>query len=259
MTRGSIFVGFALIFCSALRADVMVSTNIALTGLTITPDSGSVSYLPGTDATAFGQVFDDPLGNSSYDGPYTVVDSNTSANTTTGLASGGAAVSAPLGTMSGFSGVALSGTLGRADSDGNSELEGTFEILDGGTDTNPVNVSFAATLAVNQSLLTDIFGVSATSETTYQYMLPDLDANGNFIGTLLFYDSSPLTIGSNSTFANAASPTLSSSALLQFNTPYSFFEEVDAESSGVDSTPEPSTILLMTAGLTGLLYIRRRN
>ena len=250
MNRGACFLAFTLVLCPALRADVMASTSIGLTGLTITPDTGTVSFFPGTSATAFGAVLDDPLGGSAFDGPNTAFDDVASANASTGLASGSASVSGSGFTANAFSSISLSGMNGRADSEANGQLAGIFQILDGGTDTDPVNVAFAATLAANQSLLTDAFGISATSQVTFQLSIPDFG--------LILFSNNPLAIGPSDSLSQASTSTVTNSFQLQFNTPYSIFAEVDSESSGIDSNPEPSTIILMTTGLAGLLAARRR-
>jgi len=255
MIRAAVLLVFALVAGSALRAGVIVSTSGGLTGLTITPDSGTLNILPGMSATAFGQVIDDPVGGSSFDGPNTVTDAATSASTSTLYANASASVSAPALTAGALTGVNLPGIDGPADTEANSQLSGSFEIADGGVDTNPVNVTFSADLALSQSLFTDLLGISASSEVIFQLSLPDDDANGDFIGLLLFSDT-PLTIASDSSESSSLSPTLTGSALLQFNTPYSLFAEVDSESSGVDSTPEPSTLWLAAAGLAAVLARR---
>ena len=129
-------------------------------------------------------------------------------------------------------------------------LSGTFEITDTTGMANPVNVLFSAALSYSQNLVTDAFGQQAYSEVIFQLSLPDVGAV-----PFLFLDN-PLTIGPSTTLAAAGTPTLSSSTSrlgLLTNTPYSIYIEADAESSGINTSPEPSSLLLMAAGLLALL------
>jgi MYXO-CTERM domain-containing protein len=255
MMRGILFLSFALLALPALDAEVIVSTSLSLTNLQITPDSGSAEILGGVVASANAQVLADPFGNTPFDIESTV-DGATSANAATAYANASATASAPVLTASALSGVNLPGLDGFASTDGNSELSGYFQFSNGGL-SDPVNVSFSAALALDQSLMTDLAGNSAYSEANFQFILPDDDANGNFIGTLLALDN-PISIGPDSSVDAISSPTLSNSALLTPDTPYYFFLELDSESQGVDSTPEPSTIWLGVAGLAAFVLWRRR-
>ena len=257
MTRTALlFLSFGLLAAPALDAEVIVSTSIGLTGLTITPDSGTAQILSGVNAAANAQVIADPSGQTPFDAE-SAVDDATSASGVAPFSSASASASALLVTGNAASGVNLPGIDGFASTDGNSELSGSFQFSNGGS-TDPVNVSFSAALALSQFILTDSAGISAFSEASFQFMIPDFDANGDFIGTLLALDN-PISQGPDSSVDNTSGPTLSASALLLPDTPYFFFLELDSESQGLDSaTPEPSTIWLGVAGLAAFVLCRRR-
>ncbi len=256
MTYRMFVLALSLVACQAMRATVVVNTSLSLTSLTITPslggDSGSVQIQPGVYGPVFAGVSDslgdlDTEFNFNFDGP-----ASTSASVP--LAGAGAAADGSLLTASATSGVNIPGLNANAatNPNANAQLSGTFEIVDTtNTGTVPVSVLFSAALATNQSLSTDLQGISASSEVTFQFSLPDIPAV-----PFLSYDNL-LTIGPGQSESTTASPTLSGSTTLLTNTPYSFFLETDSESSGVDSViPEPSSLFLVIAGLALVAAIR---
>jgi hypothetical protein len=231
---GSLVLAILCLFSVSLRADVIVSTSLNLTGLQISPSSGTLQVLAPLTASAFAQA-QDSLGG--FDQQFNSVDDGTtSASALTFLAGASGAASAPLLDANASSGVNISGIEAAASSVGRGSLRGSFEIVGA---TAPVSVQFTAMLQTDQSLSTLGFGQSATSEVIFNFNLPDLPDQ-----PLLFFDS-PLQIGPNDSLSNTASPTLTASVTLQPNTPYSFITEADAESSGLNAVPEPSSLLLL--------------
>jgi hypothetical protein len=213
-------------------------TSLSLNSLTITPslgtDSGSVEILPGVYGPVFAGVYDslgelDTEFNFNIDGPASI-------SAAVSLASASAAADGSLLTASAVSAVNIPDITANAatDPDSNAQLSGTFEIVDTtNPGTNPVSVNFSAALSISQSLLTDIYGVEASSEVTFQFSLPDIGAV-----PFLFYDN-PLSIGPSQSLSSSSSTTLSASTTLMTNTPYSFDLETDSESDGTSITPEP--------------------
>jgi hypothetical protein len=230
-------------------ADVLVNTQLNLTELQISPTTGTLEILSPVTAFTFAQALDSLGGFDAQSN--SVNDSATSVNAATTLASASGAASAPALTGSVTANVSLPDNFnGFGNSAGQSSLSGRFEITGA---TNPVNVTFNAFLSISQFMQTTGAGQSATSETIFTLLLPDLSPN-----PVLGYDN-PLAIGPDQVMsydASPTSPTLTTSMSLQPNTPYSFYAELDAESNGV-STPEPSSVgLVLTA--VGLLAVLGR-
>jgi hypothetical protein len=238
---------FSLALCclpAALRADIMVATSLSLTELNVTAPTGTTVQLS-LSASAFGSVFDS-LGGSDfgYDpGPTTA---STSAATT--LASWAGAADATANTASSSSGVSIPGTLiaeaGTVPGGNYGDLQGTLEIV-APTDTS-VTVNFLAALTGSQDLFTNAYGVSASSEITFNLLVGST--------TELFLDNL-LQIGPSSSINSPYSSTLTNSDTLQTNTLYFFDANVDAESYGLNA-PEPSSVLLI--GTIGLLILASR-
>jgi hypothetical protein len=244
MRIAGFFLVSLLMASPALRAGVIVSTSLGLTSLAISPSTGSLKILSPLTASAFVSVFDSLGGaNSDFE---TIDDSSITASAATALANGSGTASATALTARASSGVTIPGLDAEAGTNAAGpygSLAGTFQITDLNGGVNPVNVDFAAILAGSQSLFTDTRGISANSEVIFQLNLPDIGAV-----PFLFLDS-PLAIGSNQTLSNAINQTLTGTATLNTNTPYSVYVEVDAESTGVDSAvPEPSSLWLTAAG-----------
>ncbi len=249
MNRKALFLLLLAVCCGALRADVIVSTSLSLTNLQITPGVGTLqlSLAPGV----FGDVFD-TLGD--YNFAFDFSDDPALANASIPLAfiNNSASVAGGLGATA-SSGVSILGIDAEAGTDtgNNATITGTLNILDpGGASADPqsVDVLFTALLNASQTLFTDPLGVSAFSEVTFALNLPDLGDSGN---NFLFFDNLE-TIGSDSSNSTSSTPTLSETASLLTNTDYSFLLEADAESNGVNSTPEPASLILMAAALAGL-------
>jgi hypothetical protein len=252
--------GVCLCLCSLpARAGVLVATTINLTHLQINPASGTFQLVSPFNVGAFAQA-QDSLGGFSQQFN-SVDDGSTSAVASTSLASASGSASALSLMANSFSGVNI-GTAAFASSVGQGALgpafgtgQGFFEIFDGLNPTpTAVNVNFSATLSINQFLLTDASGVFASSETIFQLILPDLPNQ-----PLLFFDN-PITIGPSDSASFISNPTLTGSVTLQTNTQYTLIAEVDSESSGLNTVPEPSLILLDGLGAAMLCaWLRKRN
>ncbi|MBV9154819.1 MAG: PEP-CTERM sorting domain-containing protein [Acidobacteriaceae bacterium] len=239
-----------LLFPVVLRADAIVDNSLSLTGLQITPASGSVQLQSGFAASAFAEA-KDSLGGFSQQ--FTTVDDGaTSASAATTLAHANAAASVPGLTASTSGGVNIPEINAFAESTANGgpgSLIGSFEIV--GT-SGPVSVQLAAPLMGSQSLLTTGGGRFATSEIFFSLLLPSVSSS-----PLLFYDN-PLRIGPNSKLNFTYSNTLTASVTLQADTPYLLIAEVDPDSSALNGTPEPSLFALTALGLCVLFVARRR-
>ena len=238
-----------LAFCgTALRADVIVNTSLIMTSLQIAPGVGTLqlSLAPGV----FGDVYD-TLGdyNSAFD--YSDDPALASASIPLANINDSASVAGGLG-VSASSGVSIFGIAAEAGTDtgNNATISGTYDILDpSGAQAapQPVDVTFTALLNASQTLFTDPLGISAFSEVTFALDLPDLgDSGDDFL-----YFVNPETIGPDSSDSASSTPTLSETASLLTNTTYIFFLEADAESNGINSTPEPVSLMLIAGALAG--------
>ncbi len=113
----------------------------------------------------------------------------------------------------------------------------------------PVDVTFGVIVDAFQNLLTDPCGMLADSEVIFSLELfgPDVTT-----GPLLFFQSH-LTIGSDSSDGSSFNGDLTATAPLTVDTPYAIFKEADAESSGINTVPEPGTLLLVGLSMLGSL------
>jgi len=228
---------------TAVWADVVVTTQLGLAQLQINPNTGTLMILPPVTASTFAQALDS-------NGDFSQSDDNP-ANAATAFANGSGAASVSDLTGSVSANINLpDGFDGFASSAGDAVLFGVFEISGTGS-TDPVNVTFNASLSINQFLQTIDFGQFASSETIFTLLLPDLSPD-----PVLFFDN-PLTIGANDLLSYSDSPTLTTSMFLQPDTPYTFVASLDAESSGVNVTPEPSSLGLALT-LLGLMAVLGR-
>jgi hypothetical protein len=230
---------------TALHADVLVTTSLQLTQLQIQPTTGSVDFLSPWTSFVFAQA-EDSLGGLNAK-TNSVSDSATSVSAATALANGSSAASFPAMGGSAMSGVTI-GPAASASSTGQGQLSGSFEIV--GV-TGPVSVALTALLSVDQSLSTTAKGLSASSETVFNLVSPDLNG-GN---SLLFFDN-PLNISAGSSTDYTNNPTLTTTVTLNPDTPYFLIAGVDAESSG-NNIPEPSLFAAVAAGLAAMLLTRR--
>jgi hypothetical protein len=259
-TLGFVVFTLAWMFSSpSARADVMVSTSLDLTEFQVVPTVGTFVTLSPFTASANAEAQDDLSGPSSQ---FTQVnDASTAASAATAFASASASASALTaltlaaksassvnipGVMPFFASSTGQGGLG-----GDFGGTGLFEILDTSNPTpSPVDVTFNATLVGSQSLSTDGSGVFATSEIIFNLLLPDLSA------VPISLDN-PLSIGPSSSLVSPYSNTLMGTVTMLTNTEYTLIAEVDAESSGLNSVPEPSFLFHTEVGIFAILVARR--
>lgn len=238
---------FSLAVCclpAAIWADVSVTNVLNLTQLQITSSSGTVQLT--VNASAFGAVMDS-LGGFDFGidpGPVTA-----SASAATTLATWAGAADSNALTASSSSSVQIPGTLNASASTVNGgtygDLQGTLEIV--GTTDPSATVTFLAALSGGQTLVTDAYGIFASSEVIFNFVL-----NGTTNELSL---DTPLQIGPSASLSNPIGTTLTNSDTLLTNTPYTFDAQVDAESKGIN-TPEPSLVWL-TGTLCILVFARR--
>ena len=258
---------FALSFWPAagpLRAEVIVTTLASLTQLTIAPQNPSATFFfvgaqnnplappnctsANLCATAFAQA-QDSLGGFSQQ--YDAEDNATaSASANTALASASSTASEPAMTSISQSGVGIPNITASALSEignGNpASLLGEFSV------SAATTLQFSASITIEQSLFTDNFGVSGSSEAQVGIFLGNGDVP-------IFFDN-PLTIGPNDSAAFSSTSALNgTTSLLQPNTNYDIFIQTDAESSGVTMAPDPSSVCLSATVLGLILALRLRN
>jgi hypothetical protein len=240
----------AFLFPAANRADVIVNTSLSLTGLVITPASGSVQIESPFAASAFAQA-QDSLGGFAQQFN-TVNNGATSASATGTLANANTSASVTALAASAFSSVDIPQISASAVSSANGgpgSLVGSFEIT--GT-SGPVSVQFAAPLVGSQSVLATGYGRSVSSETIFSLLLPTVSS-----APILFYDN-PLNLGSSSALDAPYNNTLTASVTLQSDTLYLLIANVDSESDGGSMTPEPSFFLPTVLALCALFLARHR-
>jgi len=221
-------------------ATAIANSSMQLQSLTITPASGSIIFSPTAQSFAqaqnsLGQLVSNFDSGASATSSASVIwaNANGSADSTSETASNSANVNIP-------------NVVGAASSVGRGALFDTAFSITGAS--GPVSVQFAAMLPYSQSLMTDIYGVQATSEVIF-----DLNVNGTDV---LFFDS-PLAIGPSTSLAMSGSPTLTNFMTLTAGQTYDVYLEIDSESSGINTTPEPATLTLLLGGAIVPLVRRR--
>jgi hypothetical protein len=227
-------------------ADVTVNTSLD-SFLQIDPAAGTVNYLYSPTGSTFAQALDTLGGFDQNFGGGICGTAPTVASTTLANASGGVSLSTLEACTT--ANVNLHDINAFASSVGQATLSGVFYIS--GV-TGPVSVTFNGVLTDNQFLEATPAGLFGSSESIYTLTLPDIQFD-----PILWFDNL-LTIGPGQTSAYAVSPTLTTTLLLQPNTDYSFVVAADAESFGVDSTPEPSSIALLITVVCGAGFSLRR-
>ena len=117
-----------------------------------------------------------------------------------------------------------------------------------------MNTVFTAPLHAVQFMMPTGAGVSAFSEASFSFLLPDIQSR-----PILFFDD-PLSIGANQSTGYIARPTLTTSLVLQPNALYSFDLDMGGEVSGASLvTPEPASVaLLFTAAVLTAAISRQR-
>jgi hypothetical protein len=240
-----IFGMFLLSSAISSRAAVIVNTSLSLDQLQFTPSSGTFQAMNAWTATAFAEALDSLGGFDQHFDSQS--GGNASASAATSLASAGSSSSAPSSTAAASSGVSIPTLDASASGTARGRLEGAFEVT--GT-AGPVTLHIAATLSGDQYLFTDPSGKFASSEMIFNFLMP-----GESSPTLSL--DSLHTIGPDDTLHAPYSGTLSGDITIDPGTAYSFIAEVDAESHGIDSTPEPWTLSMILAGFA-VIFARRR-
>lgn len=225
-----------LVFVPPTQATAIATGSISVTNLTVTSGSGTVSYAMPWTAQSFAQAQNSLCGcdsqfNSSVGG-------TAQADAMVMFAQGHALTDAAALTLSASDAVNISGAgVMAANAIGQSTLFNTTFSITGGT--GPVDVTFSALLNTSQFLFTDVAGVFANNETSFQ-----LSLDGQ---TLLFMDLAN-QIGSNSSLSDSFSGMLSDTVTLNFDQNYMLFATAEDDPSGYD-TPEPPPGSLMLLGV----------
>lgn len=262
--RWTVFGVIVSCFPAMLQADVVVKTFVSLEQLQILPSSGSVVFLSPWTAQVAVHAEDSISGVDERSGSVTDSSLVLSAATALANADGAASTASVPYSATARSGVNIPEINASASSFSNGDagfpaysLFGDFEITGA---TGPVTVVFQAPLAIDQQVITSGGGVKAFSEASFQLYSPDFTSGGS--NTLLFFDNI-LSIGPNDqqTYSNSpvlATPSAGPDAItLDANTPYFLGAQVDAESMGLNQTPEPSFFVITGLGIGALLLVRK--
>ena len=242
---------------TAAWADVIVNNSVSLSNLQVTVGSSNLPILPGTAAVAFAQAFNSHqaqvletdcvtgIGPGGFpadcnDGPvfvsaalpYASADATSDAITMTAKAHSNLNIPNQLNDSLGSS--------------SQTTLETFFDITG---ISGPVLTDIGVTLSLDQFLLTNGTGQSATSRVDLSIIVRDM--NGNELFPLFF--NNPLSIGPNQTLHFTDILTLSSPVTLMSDTAYDLILVQDSLSSGV-STPEPASFILFSTA-AGLLAV----
>ena len=97
-----------------------------------------------------------------------------------------------------------------------------------------MNVTFSVDIVGALNIVTDRYGVAASSEDAF-----NLDLDGT---PLLLFDTT-LTVGPSSEESVSISRTLTTTVSLDYGTIYQINSRADSEKSGSSMTPEPSAAL----------------
>jgi hypothetical protein len=221
--------GWLSLCTSNALALAIAQSNLSLINLTITPASGIVSFTGPWSADAFADADGATAFNVTFDGVTIAFASSSSMfATASGSANPAQRTSVATSAVNIPDGVEASSF-----ATGRGSLYNTFSITGG---TGAVGVTFSANLLGNLHVLTNNFGVSATTETIFAL---DLD------GSSLLFRHDILSIGPNSTLTLPIATTLSASQSLMFDTPYFVFIQTDSESRAVNTVnkvPDSSTV-----------------
>jgi len=233
------------------RADAIVDSDIYLDRLSITSSSGTLNVLSPLNTSAFAQALDSSgvlLQNSDNE-----VDTTAHATVTTTTVPD---AEGEIICVTCFHGLPFfefakadvdipNGFVGFASAEGQTTLIGSFEIT--GV-SGSVSTDFSAAMRTFQNFFTV---ASGTSEVAFTLTLPDVQAT-----PILSY-ANPLAASYNQNFSVSPSPALTTSLVLQANTPYSFIAALDAESFAA-SAPEPASLGLFATAAAGMAAMLRR-
>jgi hypothetical protein len=237
----------------AALALAIVDSSLTISSLTITPASGSASFLLPLDTSATSHAFNS-LGEDISDGnsgtgtdvsanaAVTFANGNAQTRASNRSVSASASVNIPSGTV--LAGVSVPG------SDG--DLSGFFDIA--GASTNPVDVTF--TMQVSGSLhgVSDASGFLQTGDLTTQLVIDGMSVLFDF-ETLPGLPSIP-GINNYPDTTIPISETLMATVALDPTFSHFFDMHADAEAQAFNIA-EPGSLSLLLAGLGALAWRRR--
>jgi hypothetical protein len=222
---------------ASLNATAIATGSFSVANLTITPTSGTVTYGTPWTAQSFAQAQNSLCGCDSQFS--SSVGGTAQADAMVMFAQGHALTDAAGLTLSASDAVNIvGGGVMAANAIGQGTLFNTSFSITGGT--GPVDVTFSAMLDMSQFLLTDLSGVFANDQTSFQ-----LSLDGQ---TVLFMDLAN-SIGSNSSLSDSFSGTVSDTMTLNFNQNYAAtaFAIDDPTGSSIPEPPAGSLLLLGAA------------
>jgi hypothetical protein len=253
VTRAGLAALLLAVSGGAAFALAIVDSSLTISNLTITPASGSASFLLPLDTSATTHAFNS-LGEEVFDGN-AGVGTDVSANAAVTFAQGmahalasnnsvgaSASVNIPSGTV--LAGVNVPG------SDG--DLSGFFDIT--GAGTNPVNVTFSMQVSGSLHGVSDASGFLQTGDLTAELVID---------GTPVLFDFEtlpglPSLVGINN-YPNATIPiseTLTATVSLDPTFSHFFDMHADAEAQAFNIA-EPGSLSLLLAGLGAFAWRRR--
>jgi len=214
------------------RAEADASAQITFTSLTISLSSGTVQPETASTGTWSSQVQmnGQPVANSSM--------LNASSYCTIGSVAADPYTLNFFGTAN--AAVDIPGNIiATGNGNGQANVFGSFEITGG---TGPVNATFQVAYNGTQSVFTDNFGQSASSQTTLS-----LNVDGNSV----LSHNRTLSIGTSQSETQPFNTSDQNTVSLNFNQVYDFTLSDTAYVMAVN-VPEPTTSALVLAGLAGL-------
>jgi hypothetical protein len=241
--------GLALLLSAAIgilipgsvHATAIADSQAFFSNLQIIPATGNVVFLDSWAAEALVQgtnfqgQFDFSLGGEAKADLGKIPDTFIEAH---------AFASAQDKTASASSHGNISGAItAQALSKGAGHLFNTFMLIGGPTGQTETVVTISANFSGSLNVSTDAFGREALAEAG---LFLEIDGN-EFAGGSDFQRIS--AIGTNSTDSLVFSKILSGQITLPFNTPSFLFVDLDPETEVNNRVPEPSTMILMLAGL----------
>lgn len=222
------------------NASATANSELQLQSLTITPDQGSIVFLPTASSFASAQnslgEFDSSFDSGSIaNSTATVTWANGNCSVDSNVRTGSVATNSqiPSGLIGGSSSFAL-GTL----SDFSFTVTGT---------TGEVPVQFDAVVPYMQMLFTDAYGAAASGVTFFL----------SLEGSTVLESQSAYSVGSNSSVSTSQTWDLSNSITLEADQAYSV-EVMFLAVSTATTTPEPATIWLCLGAATPFLVRRLR-
>ena len=251
-----LLLGLLLGTASSAYADAISITSVTLSNFQLVPTSGTIVFFsPRTRALS--QATNN-LGQQSQQ--LAISESLTTLQTSAGVTFASAsAVADPVNSSaSQNSNAVLLGCDCEALAVGQTLLQKNF-IITGGTGN--VDIHFSALLVMTQTLMTDQFGLLASSNVIAGMHLVIADGLVG-IGPVFPSVFTTLTIGPNGVRVSNIERQLSETVTLQFNTEYRFDLQTSASSLVVNQAPaeipEPATVVLLVSGLGFMAGYKKR-